>query len=298
MIIVIVSSPTANLAQRYGGGGHHQLQGSLATLPTSMPTVTVRGFLNFRTTVDGTVIVFTPSPTASVAPRTAEPIRHTAEAALRPNFAPPQPLPQAPVARPNEIRPTRVPSGQPASYPTGLVTVLGGTVVQGGATTVYETKVIGTYISGKYAQILSSTIKVKPDAPSMVSPTLRPTSTYTPAQQQLRATQQRYPDEEQPGKDDEEESVPNAIVQHRKPHPLRAKVGKLLESSKARHQSARLDRLQLNPMRSRWAKKEAADTEGETSTPNKALMKLRKVAGSKRYAHLAPRQSPMVWMII
>lgn len=29
--------------------------------PSDLPTVTVRGFLNFRTTVDGTVIVFTPS---------------------------------------------------------------------------------------------------------------------------------------------------------------------------------------------------------------------------------------------
>lgn len=41
-------------------------------------------------------------------------------------------------------------------YPTGLVTVLGGTVVNNGLTTVYETKVIGTYIEGKYAQILKS----------------------------------------------------------------------------------------------------------------------------------------------
>lgn len=256
----------------------------MSTVPTSMPTVTVRGFLNFRTTVDGTVIVFTPSPTASVAPRTTEPIRHTTLTSLRANF----PSLQAPVARPTEIRPTRVPSG-PTAYPTGLVTVLGGTVVQGGATTVYETKVIGTYISGKYAQILSSTIKVKPDAPSMVSPTLRPTMTYS----QPRATQ-RYPEEEQPNKEEEEENVPNTIIQHKKPHPLRSKVERLLENSKSRHQSARLDRLQLNPMRSRWAKKESSENESEASTPNKALMKLRKAAGSKRYAHLAPRQSPLV----
>lgn len=42
-------------------------------------------------------------------------------------------------------------------HPTGLVTKLGGTVVKDGATTVHETSVIGTYISGKYAQVLQST---------------------------------------------------------------------------------------------------------------------------------------------
>lgn len=52
------------------------------------------------------------------------------------------------------------PSSNPV-YPTGLVTVLGGTVVNNGATTVYETKVIGTYIDGKYAQILKSTSSIK-----------------------------------------------------------------------------------------------------------------------------------------
>ncbi|PSN43002.1 hypothetical protein C0J52_21299 [Blattella germanica] len=41
--------------------------------------------------------------------------------------------------------------------PTGLVTKLGGTVVKEGVTTIHETSVIGTYISGKYAQVLQST---------------------------------------------------------------------------------------------------------------------------------------------
>nr|XP_023016650.1 uncharacterized protein LOC111505964 [Leptinotarsa decemlineata] len=44
-----------------------------------------------------------------------------------------------------------------AEHPTGLVTKLGGTVVKDGVTTVIETSVIGTYISGKYAQVLQST---------------------------------------------------------------------------------------------------------------------------------------------
>lgn len=42
-------------------------------------------------------------------------------------------------------------------HPTGLVTKLGGTVVKDGMTTVHETSVLGTYISGKYAQVLQST---------------------------------------------------------------------------------------------------------------------------------------------
>lgn len=46
------------------------------------------------------------------------------------------------------------------SHPTGLVTTLGGTVVKEGVTTVHETSVIGTYISGKYAQVLQSTSRV------------------------------------------------------------------------------------------------------------------------------------------
>uniref|UniRef100_A0A4Y0BCV1 DUF4758 domain-containing protein n=1 Tax=Anopheles funestus TaxID=62324 RepID=A0A4Y0BCV1_ANOFN len=46
------------------------------------------------------------------------------------------------------------------THPTGLVTTLGGTVVKEGVTTVHETSVIGTYISGKYAQVLQSTSHV------------------------------------------------------------------------------------------------------------------------------------------
>ncbi|XP_039294492.1 LOW QUALITY PROTEIN: uncharacterized protein LOC111044132 [Nilaparvata lugens] len=42
-------------------------------------------------------------------------------------------------------------------HPTGLVTSMGGTIVKDGVTTVHETSVLGTYINGKYAQILHST---------------------------------------------------------------------------------------------------------------------------------------------
>lgn len=47
-----------------------------------------------------------------------------------------------------------------ASHPTGLVTKLSGTVVKDGVTTVHETSVLGTYISGKYAQVLQSSSQV------------------------------------------------------------------------------------------------------------------------------------------
>lgn len=59
---------------------------------------------------------------------------------------------------------------QNPSRATGLVTKMGGTIVKDGVTTVHETEVIGTYISGKYAQVLQSTARVIPRAPK-ISPT-------------------------------------------------------------------------------------------------------------------------------
>ncbi|XP_029155904.1 flocculation protein FLO11 isoform X2 [Nylanderia fulva] len=62
--------------------------------------------------------------------------------------------------------------------PTGLVTKLGGTVVKDGLTTVHETSVIGTYINGKYAQVLqsSSRILTEPYVP-VIEDKIHPTST-------------------------------------------------------------------------------------------------------------------------
>jgi hypothetical protein len=158
---------------------------SSVVVQTALPTVTVRGFLNFRTTVDGTVIVFTPA-SATVA--------ESANNAKTPTIAPsiqstnsPQFLMSSrqsvledikPTKVPEVIEPTKLSTQHQPHYPTGLVTVLGGTVVQNGATTVYETKVIGTYIDGKYAQILQSTAKVQ--SPPIATPTIRPTQTYQP----------------------------------------------------------------------------------------------------------------------
>lgn len=63
-----------------------------------------------------------------------------------------------------------------AVHPTGLVTKSGGTVVgsKDGLTTVHETSVIGTYISGKYAQVLQSTSQI---FNSNQKPKIQPSST-------------------------------------------------------------------------------------------------------------------------
>lgn len=58
------------------------------------------------------------------------------------------------------------------------MTKLGGTVVKDGLTTVHETSVIGTYINGKYAQVLqsSSRILTEPNEP-VIEDMIRPSST-------------------------------------------------------------------------------------------------------------------------
>lgn len=66
-------------------------------------------------------------------------------------------------------------------HPTGLVTKLGGTVVKDGITTIHETSVIGTYISGKYAQVLQSTSKIQGQKSKInPSPSLRILKTAAP----------------------------------------------------------------------------------------------------------------------
>ncbi|XP_023223295.1 uncharacterized protein LOC111624622 [Centruroides sculpturatus] len=179
---------------------------------TALPTVTVRGFLNFRTTVDGTVIVFTPAseaarPSAGGPSSTSGPsvsanaigdsgegseeagemaytkspdslalskngqldgvvresfghlnaVLHSAD-----NVIPVRTQTDAGHSRfgADDIKSTRGPAPASPQYPTGLVTVLGGTHIENGATTVFETKVVGTYIDGKYAQILQSTSRI------------------------------------------------------------------------------------------------------------------------------------------
>lgn len=76
-----------------------------------------------------------------------------------------------------------------AIHPTGLVTKSGGTVVNNGLTTVHETSVIGTYISGKYAQVLQSTSqifnanqkpKIQPSSTLRILKTAAPSLNKTP----------------------------------------------------------------------------------------------------------------------
>lgn len=185
-----------------------------------LPTVTVRGFLNFKTTVDGTVIVFTPAategtpsstrPRASAVPHNAflekevlnsregmhggvsdksDPPRdslHTSKSSIPDlnifdnnqikdpflqHISDNAVLPSAGQVN-NDLDKIRKLQSSQNHYPTGLVTVLGGTFVDGLSTTVYETKVIGTYIDGKYAQILQSTSHIVMPPSSVTTPAL------------------------------------------------------------------------------------------------------------------------------
>jgi hypothetical protein len=83
---------------------------------------------------------------------------------LRPNgnkYAPkPRPAPEARKLQTNSAHVNNNNKKKGDAHPTGLVTKLGGTVVKDGVTTVHETSVIGTYISGKYAQVLQSTSQI------------------------------------------------------------------------------------------------------------------------------------------
>lgn len=200
-----------------------------------LPTVTVRGFLNFKTTVDGTVIVFTPAsevPPPSIEPKAEKPSPNPFTSSTVPSNAflekealnsqegmhdgiqeityasPPQNsletiktrvaelnildnkikdpflqhisdnavLPSAGHIN-NDLDKIRKLQSSQNQYPTGLVTVLGGTFVDGTSTTVFETKVIGTYIDGKYAQILQSTSHIVGSEPS--SAIITPSLTYS-----------------------------------------------------------------------------------------------------------------------
>lgn len=73
------------------------------------------------------------------------------------------------------------------TQPLGLITSLSDSVIKDGLTTVYETNVIGTVISGKYAQVLQSNshvqnqkkIKPSPSSSARILKTAAPTSFKT-----------------------------------------------------------------------------------------------------------------------
>ncbi|CAH0560713.1 unnamed protein product [Brassicogethes aeneus] len=114
---------------------------------------------------------------------------------------------------------------QDTPHPTGLVTKLGGTVIKDGTTTVHETSVIGTFISGKYAQVLQSTSHIynnQKGGKINPSPTLRILKTAAP---QLKGKPHRHLDPTPVASVSEENSLPveqlfggqNTIKSTRKP---------------------------------------------------------------------------------
>lgn len=182
-----------------------RVEEKIAIMPEiSLPTVTVRGFLNFRTTVDGTVIVFTPSSAASsVTPSVTEgntPTFMQSTSAMRMSNdnsnlfsyktarvssfgSPAASATQWSTSYRPHIDATPVQSASSAVYPTGVVTVIADTITgDNGVATVQETKVIGTYIEGKYAQILKSSSYVStPIIPSGTFAVYEPEPSSTPA---------------------------------------------------------------------------------------------------------------------
>lgn len=57
------------------------------------------------------------------------------------------------------LQPTEV-NTSPILHKTGLVRLIDGTIVHRNATTLYESKVIGTFIDGRYAQVIESTSSI------------------------------------------------------------------------------------------------------------------------------------------
>ncbi|XP_074040857.1 uncharacterized protein [Leptinotarsa decemlineata] len=85
----------------------------------------------------------------------------------------------------DEVKKAALPTDLPIAHRTGLVRVIEGSIVQNDTTTFYESKVLGTNIDGKYAQIIESTssflvgaqVSVKP---SIVEHSIIPTPTQAP----------------------------------------------------------------------------------------------------------------------
>ncbi|KAF5289725.1 hypothetical protein FQA39_LY03642 [Lamprigera yunnana] len=86
----------------------------------------------------------------------------------------------------DEERKSAVNTDDVIKYKTGLVRLIEGSIIQNHTTTLYESKVIGTVIEGRYAQIIESTSSfiVDKTQPSLILPTLAseitPTATQAP----------------------------------------------------------------------------------------------------------------------
>ena len=139
--------------------------------------MTVRGFLNFRTTVDGTVIVFTPS-----AQNTQTIHNNLNQQITRPpnGIQPTKTFEQPAIQFTNTIdhQPANLQPQSTQNYPTGLVTVLSNRIVNNGLITELETKVYGTYINNKYAQILKSSSRINEPIAFSLPVYLNPTKAF------------------------------------------------------------------------------------------------------------------------
>ena len=246
---------------------------------TALPTVTVRGFLNFRTTVDGTVIIFTPASTAvsesvSSAPVVPQ-IKSTESPQLTISTKTLISSQISPTQVPQPIQPTKASSQH--QYPTGLVTVLGGTIVRDGETTIHETKVIGTYINGKYAQILQSTARIHGPDPVMATPTIRPTQasrTTLPSIFVESPIRKAFVMEKEEPKTEFDDN--NSLQSYRKPEPRRLHP-----------------RLALNPLRSRWTQTNLQSDNKHQTPDNTSKIRSKARLGTRRFT-LPPRASPRV----
>uniref|UniRef100_A0A8D9DQH6 DUF4758 domain-containing protein n=1 Tax=Cacopsylla melanoneura TaxID=428564 RepID=A0A8D9DQH6_9HEMI len=87
----------------------------------------------------------------------------------------------------DEERKTTLPDNDPAttvigdkSYKTGLVKIIEGQMVKDKTTTFYESKVIGTIIDDRYAQVIESTSSVSIEPTVNIEEAIKPTSTQIP----------------------------------------------------------------------------------------------------------------------
>ncbi|XP_043205350.1 mucin-2-like [Amphibalanus amphitrite] len=135
------------------------------------------------------LIEATATPTVQIPPETRVSLRHNVgyrvkqRPSRRPTTAPfrldfqspptPPPTPE-PVETPT---PGRLVLSSIDVRPTGLVTTFGGTDVTGILTTVHTTSVIGTYIRGRYAQVLQSSSTIFSSKP--VQRTIQPSARQT-----------------------------------------------------------------------------------------------------------------------
>lgn len=85
----------------------------------------------------------------------------------------------------DEERKAALPTDYPVTHRTGLVRLIEGSIIQNKTTTLYQSKVLGTVIDGRYAQIIESTSSFIVDKAASISPSIAggisPTATQAPS---------------------------------------------------------------------------------------------------------------------